>query len=292
VVDRYTIERLVQCGVDDKRLGERNLSEIDLSQKILLGIDLKGFAVAKANLEHVDFSGSDLRGIQFSGANCVAAIFVGADLRGADLAYGFFHNADFRGADLRGSRLAEAVCNECNFAGADLRGAVFGTEHYDSDFRGADLRGAIIPANCSFDKLNCDMRGAQLTPMDAIRESNKRKTQRAKLVVPLNVVDRRNNQIVGTLLDISVTGLRLSGLYPNPIDAVFPLDILLGEWKTYDQAIHVDVRSVWCKKLVNSEYFQTGFQIINITNEGVRAIESLVDIQKSKKLEITDQLAG
>jgi uncharacterized protein YjbI with pentapeptide repeats len=282
----------MQCGVDEKRLREYNLAEFDLSQKVLLGIDLKGFSITKANLEHADLAGSDLRGIQFSGANCVTAKFVGADLRGSDLAYGFFHNADFRGADMRGARLAEAVCNECNFAGADLRGAVFGVEHYDSDFRGADLRGAIVPPNCSFEHLRCDTRGALITPMDAVRESNKRSNLRAKLINPLNVTDRRSNQVVGTLIDVSATGLRLSSLYPNPIDAVFPMDIHLGDLQSPGKAIHVDVKSVWCKKLVNSDYFQTGFQIVNIAKEGARAIDALIQEQKSRKLEITDQIAG
>jgi uncharacterized protein YjbI with pentapeptide repeats len=288
----YTLEKLVQHGIDTIRARERDLSDADLSRRILTAVDLKGYTITGANFEGSDFSGADLRALSFSRSNCVTAIFIGADLRSADLAFGFFHNADFRGADLRGARLADAVANECNFSGADLRGAIFGREHYDSDFRGADLRGATVPPDGSFEALNCDTRGSLVTPAGAmVRSANKRATQRALLLRPLTVVDRRTTRPAGTLLDISATGMRMTGLSPIPIDALFPFQVLLPDQNPFGGTIEIDARSVWCRKLAGSDSFNTGFQFVRMSPNGLEAIRMIIEGEKAGKMEITDQIA-
>lgn len=274
-MDEYTRRKLLSIGVDKARIEEMNLSGVDCSRKELWGLDLRGFSVSGTNFEAADLSGADLRGIRFAKANCVEGRFAGADLRGANLAFGYFNNADFGGADLRGARLADSLCSDSNFAGADLRGAHLGAEHYNSDFRGADLRGIDIPEDSDFVKLNCDIRGAILSPRKSATGVNLRKLQRIRVMPPLKVFDRKSSEQVGELVDVTVEGMRLQGPYPNPVGVVSYFQIALPEDFPHGKALHLDARSVWCRPVEPDNRFETGFAIQNV-GEGREMIESLV----------------
>ena len=282
-MDPFTIAVLKKYGVQIFRLAEKNLSEIDLSNKNLAGIDLRGTVVTKINLEHADCSGADLRGLQFAQANCISATFVGADLRGANLAFGYFNAADFRGADLRGARLADSLCNECNFSGADLRGARMGYDHYNSDFRSADLRGIGIPPDSDFEKLRCDIRGAQQSPKKKFDEPNIRRLPRIVINPSLPVHDRRSDNAMGSLADITTQGLRLSSEHPFSIDTVVYLKIMLPKDCGYGSTVSLDARCVWCKEFGEGDSFQAGFKIQKISDDDLKILEKLIEKHKNTK---------
>lgn len=284
-MDPYTHELLRKYGVDALRLAEKNLAEVDLSNRNLAGIDLRGTVITKINLEHADCSGADLRGLQFAMANCVSASFLGADLRAANLAFGYFNAADFRAADLRGARLADSLCNECNFSGADLRGCRLGYDHYNSDFRGADLRGIGIPQDSNFDKLQCDMRGALMTPVKKSNEINMRKSPRILIIPSLTVRDRRSGAEIGRLIDAARQGIRLSSEHPVAIDSVFYLEILLAKECSYGTTIKLDARCVWCKETGEGDTFHAGFKIQKISDEHFEVLKNLIEDQGKRQTE-------
>jgi len=77
--------------------------------------------------------GADLQGANLKRADLYSANLQEADLRGANLTGAYLEDANLRGADLSGANLTRA-----KLTGANLRGAYFER----SDLRGADLRGA------------------------------------------------------------------------------------------------------------------------------------------------------
>lgn len=286
-MDEYTAAVMSKLGVADSRLKDRNLGGLDLSRKDLTGLDLRGFMLTSTNLEGSDLTATDLRGLHFTQTNSVQASFVAADLRGADLSFGYFNNADFTAADLRGARLAEALCSECTFAGADLRGAFLATSHYDSDFRGADLRGVMCTEECDFDKLNCDIRGALVSPAKKrSAATNKRRQLRVHLSSGFTVFDRLTDEVIGTLVDLSVDGAKLSGQSPCPVGTVRQFKVELPEGKKWGTSLAFDAKSMWCNTSRGSGTYDTGFQIISIGDEDTRVMQSIIDDHRSRKIEI------
>lgn len=91
------------------------------ARKVMIGLDLRGWAPCSHDLRDLHLKSCDLRDADLRGA----------DLRGANLSLSDLRNADLRDADLRGS----------DVEGADLAGA---------DLRGADLRGAALTATRFF----------------------------------------------------------------------------------------------------------------------------------------------
>lgn len=87
-------------------------------RKVLVGVDLRGWAPATRDLGNVflkncdlreaRLAGADLRGANLSLCNLEGADLAGADLRGADVEGASFLNADLTGADLRGAFLSAA----------------------------------------------------------------------------------------------------------------------------------------------------------------------------------------
>lgn len=288
-MDNHTLILLNQCGIDRNRIEQRDLSEMDLSHRALIGVDLRGFTLTKTNLEYTNLTGSILRGVVFASTNCVYACFIGADLRGANLAFGYFTNADFRGADLRGARIADALCSESNFSGADLRGALLGSEHFDSDFRGADLRGVDVPEGCEFEKLNCDIGGALLSPKKATAARNKRILKRTQIIPHVKVFDRQTSNQAGILLDITTQGIKMSSEYPYTIGGVFALQFMLPGQNI---PIDFDAKCMWCNPEEHNNLFYAGFQIHAISDQHVTLIEDFIVHNEKKGIEIGDDETG
>lgn len=286
-MDIYTADLLARSGIDSAAVRSRDLSQADLTQKYLVGVDLRGFLITRAKFEYANLTGATLTGMQFGEANCIGAAFIGADLRGANLAFGYFNNANFSGADLRGANLADALCSECIFAGADLRGAILSNSHYDSDFRGADLRGIQTTESCDFEKLNCDIQGARITPPRRIRPSqNKRRHPRVQLLAGIRVYNQETGAKFGTLVDMSREGLRVSTHQAHEVGKSFTLKITLPEDAAGADAFTCTAQSVWCKTLPDSDSYHTGFHITEIAPGDLRVIESLVHNRENKGLEI------
>jgi len=252
------------------------VAECNLANSDLTGCDLRGFIVTKTNFENAVLIGADLRGLQFVQSNCVSAQLCGADLRGASLAYGYFLNVNFRGADLRGANLNESQCNECDFSGADLRGAVFGFGHFNSDFRGADLRGAVIPDEASFEKLNCDIRGALSTPKTAPAQSNKRRSPRIKLPVPLQAYDKQTHNLAGNLIDLSEQGFKLLSRHEVPISKVCCFHILVPGGDAFGARVELEAKSVWSRYDSELKLFNTGFEITGSNERAKKIIQTII----------------
>jgi uncharacterized protein YjbI with pentapeptide repeats len=275
------MNRLIQCGVDRRRIEEQNISEMDLSGQNLAAVDLKGFLIIKVNLENSDLSGADLRGLEFAQSNCVCARFMGADFRGARLAFGYFNNADFSGADFRGAHLENALCSECIFTGGDFRGAHLGSEHYNSDFRGTDLRGIVVPPESDFSKLNCDTSGALITPPRInINVSNKRILPRIRPEQQLSVFERTSKRQIGIVIDISMDGIKIATQSQIQSNILIGIEIPLPDGDQHTQSLSIDIRSVWSSPQQGTVWFNTGFKIERISDQHRSVIQALIKKQE------------
>jgi hypothetical protein len=92
--------------------------EWDIPHLRLSGVDLRGAALAKVDLQTTEL---------------VGALFEGADLSGAALGHAQLAEADLRKADLRDANLANADLRGANLWGASVEGAQMEGALYDED---------------------------------------------------------------------------------------------------------------------------------------------------------------
>jgi len=152
-------------------IGRRNVAHdppdriVHLPNANLVGADLVGAHLEKADVIGADLRGAFLRVAHLKKADVIGADLSGAHLRCADLTGADLSGADLTGADLPGADLSGAHLNRVDLAGADLSRA---------DLKGADLTGAIgsIGADLSGADLGgADLSGADLTGAKGITPS-------------------------------------------------------------------------------------------------------------------------
>ncbi len=104
----------------------------------------------------------------------------------------------------------------------------------------------------------------------------KRRLKRKQLIYYLNVFDRNSGERVGQLVNITTEGLMLTSEAPVKTNTVFQLRLVLPEEIKGREQITFDARSMWCTKSVNPEFYDIGFQLVNISQEAAQIIESLI----------------
>jgi len=145
-----------------------NLTGIDLSGCILIGVHFRGSLLEEANLAGADLSGADFTDAILTGANISKCRMLKADLSGvsasrikakqADLSFAVLNMADLSKADFEGALLTKAILEE-----ADLEEALMkGSRCNEVSGRGARFTGA--------DLTNVDMSGSMLVKAD-LRET-------------------------------------------------------------------------------------------------------------------------
>ena len=275
-MEQSTQRRLLELGVLEEQLRSRDLSNTNLSQHDLRGMDLRGFHVAGTKFEYADLSGCDLRGVNFASTNCISTRFCGCDLRGAVLSFGYFNSANFSGADLRGTVITDSLCSAADFSGADLRGAVFGDEYLDCDFQGCDLSGVHLPTGVDRVDLGMPEEGNRRTdsPSRPKPESrpqrpgsettDNRNHSRLQIGEKVVVVDPTTKGPVGELVDVSASGCRLNRTGVFKAGGFYRLRVILPQHAPSGKdTLDLEVLAVWCNRLPGSPNHSAGFRIEN-----------------------------
>jgi hypothetical protein len=120
-------------------------------------------------LSELDLRGADFSGLDLGNGLLLDAVVREVPLRGADLYRARLERADLTGADLTGAALVKAELDEAVLRDAVLRRAdLGGASLWGADARGADLSGASLNGA---GLARCDLRGANLTDVSAVRTS-------------------------------------------------------------------------------------------------------------------------
>jgi hypothetical protein len=112
---------------------------------------------------------------------------------------------------------------------------------------------------------------------------NRRKHERKRSETFPEVYDRNTNQMVGRLHEYSTGGIMLTGTERLPENTVFQFKMNLPQPDGKEHIVNFDARSVWSEKHINPEYFNTGFQFINIAQADIEAISGLENIPCYKR---------
>lgn len=104
-----------------------------------------------------------------------------------------------------------------------------------------------------------------------------RKMKRKQTDAYLYVYDRNNEDFIGCVVDMSTGGVKLRCVVEMEIDAIFQFKILLPMNIDGNMDIAFDAKCVWCEKCDDSDEFQIGFRLQNVSEEEKRRIDMLLN---------------
>lgn len=100
----------------------------------------------------------------------------------------------------------------------------------------------------------------------------RRGNKRRHLIYYLPVFDYKTNKVMGHLVDITVKGLMLMSERPLKTDTIFHLKMFLPG----KNELSFKAKSVWAKKDINPDFYDTGFELQDISPDTVKVIERLI----------------
>jgi hypothetical protein len=105
----------------------------------------------------------------------------------------------------------------------------------------------------------------------------RRKYPRKDLLLFANVYDSQSGKIIGTLLNITLDGAMI--LTESKIDKnnVMELHIKLPENFVKKKELIFKANSRWCAPDINPEYFDVGYQFVNVSEEDGQIIQAIIE---------------
>ncbi|CBL47063.1 Hypothetical protein HDN1F_34800 [gamma proteobacterium HdN1] len=109
------------------------------------------------------------------------------------------------------------------------------------------------------------------------RQPIQRKVARRHLIYYLRVFDQDSGDLLGNLVDISEHGIMLVSDRELPEDKIFHLRMLLPETVDGSRDVEFSAKSRWCGNDTNPDFFDTGFELIEPSQEFLAALDRLLE---------------
>ncbi|MCP4715014.1 MAG: hypothetical protein GY868_07845 [Deltaproteobacteria bacterium] len=105
----------------------------------------------------------------------------------------------------------------------------------------------------------------------------KRRLQRRHLIYYLRVLDDQTDALIGYLVDISTQGILIMSDTPIELNKTYNLKMILQSEMTDREYMHFNAKSVRNDKSVNSDFHDTGFELLNVGPEDFKGIEGIIE---------------
>ncbi len=106
----------------------------------------------------------------------------------------------------------------------------------------------------------------------------KRKLKRYQLTALIDIVDRKNGEFVGRLVNLHTEGLMIIGTYHFEEDTLYQLDLRLPKNIGERSVIPIDVDCLWTRSAQDDNNTTwSGFSIYSCSEEAKADIEYLID---------------
>ena len=103
-----------------------------------------------------------------------------------------------------------------------------------------------------------------------------RRLSRKHLIFYLRVFDRKTDEVIGHLVDITTKGVMLISEKPLKANTIFQLRMTLPVETMGSKQLSFDAKSAWVKKDINPDFYITGFEIQSIKPNDINVIEQLI----------------
>lgn len=104
----------------------------------------------------------------------------------------------------------------------------------------------------------------------------RRKLKRRHLVYYSRVFDRHTGELLGHLVDINAIGAMLISDKPLKVGEVHHLRMDVPEDIIGTPYLSFDARSLWCRPDINPDFFDTGFELLDMEEKTVAVIEKMI----------------
>jgi len=92
-------------------------------------------------------------------------------------------------------------------------------------------------------------------------------------------VDRASDEKeFGYIFDLSVSGMRLRSKEPLEVGSTYQFNFTLPQRERVSSEITFAASAIWCKEISDGEFFESGIELVGITDDEIRAIENYIEI--------------
>jgi len=108
--------------------------------------------------------------------------------------------------------------------------------------------------------------------------NNQRAESRKKLVAFTPVYDLLHKKLLGYVGDLTLQGVMVIGEKPVEVDKHLTLGIEFpaSDSEKLTVSVAFDSRAAWCRQEETSQYFNLGFEFIDVTPENAKIIEAIL----------------
>jgi len=107
--------------------------------------------------------------------------------------------------------------------------------------------------------------------------ANKRILKRWNLIYYLKVINQKNGDVLGHLVDITTRGIMIMTQNPIPSNQLFQLTMSLPKEIMGRNSVTFDAECKWCRKSINPDYYDAGFQFVAVSPNDIKTIENLIN---------------
>jgi hypothetical protein len=104
----------------------------------------------------------------------------------------------------------------------------------------------------------------------------KRRLKRRHLIYYLRLFNHKNQQMIGHLVDITSEGIMVISEDAIPENEIYELSMTLPTDVVGKKELTFVAKSVWTRKDINPDFFNSGFVLLEVKPEDVMIIERMI----------------
>lgn len=108
-------------------------------------------------------------------------------------------------------------------------------------------------------------------------KSEKRIFNRKQLICYMEVREQETDKRIGNLVDITQEGMMVMSDQPLGAHKIFNLKIPLKKKPGAHDYLNLQAKSTWCKKEMHANFYDTGFEFVNISQDCCREIDFILE---------------
>ena len=109
-----------------------------------------------------------------------------------------------------------------------------------------------------------------------MNNDDRRKFKRRYLMYYSRVFDRETGSVLGYIVDVTPEGAMIISEEPVPPGKVYQVRMDLPEDISDKSFVDFTAESVWCKKDIDPNFYDTGLRISNLSDEDRALIENMI----------------
>ena len=104
-----------------------------------------------------------------------------------------------------------------------------------------------------------------------------RKHKRRHLIYYLAVMEQETDTNIGFVMDVTKQGIMIMSSMPLTVGKIYHLKMLVNEEDAELKYLYFDASSRWCRQSSDSDFYDTGFELLNLEQDAFIEIDAIID---------------